>query len=153
MAGRDDLGAALKKLARRWDTVRTLDALDAQLETWLANEIEAARKQNKPERANAANDIVETMRAVMERCHDAGRYQVSDLVTEIGRLFVTPDQPAVLLSSIHKAKGKEWPRVYWMQVRPKFSGDRQEWQLEQEMNLKDVAATRAMRELVLVREG
>lgn len=153
MAGRDDLGAALKKLARRWDTVRTLDALDAQLETWLANEIEAARKQNKPERANAANDIVETMRAVMERCHDAGRYQVSDLVTEIGRLFVTPDQPAVLLSSIHKAKGKEWPRVYWMQVRPKFSGDRQEWQLEQEMNLKYVAATRAMRELVLVREG
>lgn len=152
MAGRDDLGAHLKQLAQRWDTARTLDALDARLDQWLQDEIAASHKQDKPERANAANDSVETMRVIMDRCRDAGRHQVADLVTEIGRLFVKPDQPAVLLSSIHKAKGKEWPCVYWLQTRPKFTGARQEWQDEQEVNLKYVAATRAMRELVLVRD-
>jgi DNA helicase-2/ATP-dependent DNA helicase PcrA len=66
-------------------------------------------------------------------------------------LFVKPKQPAVLLSSIHKAKGQEWPRVYWMQTMPRFIQP-QEWQQQQEMNLKYVAATRAMHELVLVQE-
>jgi DNA helicase-2/ATP-dependent DNA helicase PcrA len=152
MAGREDLGAHLKQLARRWDTARTLDGLDARLDQWLSDEIDAARTQDRPERANAANDSVETMRVLIDRCRDAGRHQVSDLVEEIGRLFVKPDRPAVLLSSIHKAKGKEWPRVFWMQTRPKFTGARQEWQDDQEVNLQYVAATRAMRELVLVQE-
>lgn len=153
MAGRDDLGANLKRMATRWDSVRTLDPLQAHLQGWLEDEIAAARRLDKPERANAAHDIVDTMDVLIDRCREGKRYQVSDLLAEISRLFVKPDQPAVLLSSIHKAKGKEWPRVYWMQVQGKFRGTRQEWQSAQEMNLNYVAATRAMRELVLVQEG
>jgi superfamily I DNA/RNA helicase len=152
MAGRDDLGASLKQLAQRWDTVRTLEALEARLETWCKDEIAAAAKHDKPERANAADDMVTTMGILIDRCRDSKRHQVKDLVDEIGRLFVKPNRPAVLLSSVHKAKGKEWPRVYWLQVASKYRGTRQEWQDVQEMNLMYVAATRAMRELVLVQE-
>jgi DNA helicase II / ATP-dependent DNA helicase PcrA len=57
----------------------------------------------------------------------------------------------VLLSSIHKAKGQEWPCVYWLRTPPR--SQQQEWQQQQELNLKYVAATRAMRELVLVQEA
>jgi DNA helicase-2/ATP-dependent DNA helicase PcrA len=150
MAGRDELGATLKQLAKRRDS-RTIDAVEAHLRDWLAEEIKVARLRDKPARANAAQDMVDTMQAIIDRCRAVGQHTVADLVAEIDRLFVKPKQPAVLLSSIHKAKGQEWPRVYWMQTSPKFSQP-QEWQQQQEMNLKYVAATRAMHELVLVQE-
>ncbi len=151
MAGRADLGATLKKLIGRFDTARTLDALEARLQDWLAEEIRIAALRKKPERANAANDTVETMQIIMDRCREGGLRAVSDLIAEINRLFVKPDQPAVLLSSIHKAKGLEWPRVYWLRTHPRFRSDK-EWQAGQEVNLNYVAATRAQRELVLVQE-
>jgi superfamily I DNA/RNA helicase len=150
MAGRDELGATLKQLAKRGDS-RTIDAIEARLRDWLEEEIKVARLRDKPARANAAHDTVDTMQTIIDRCRDMGQHAVTDLVAEIDRLFVKPKQPAVLLSSIHKAKGKEWPRVYWMQTMPRFIQP-QEWQQQQEMNLKYVAATRAMHELVLVRE-
>ncbi len=151
MAGRQDLGASLKSLAKRWQG-RSLDVLEAGLRDWLADELRVAQLRDRPERANAANDTVETMQIITDRCREVGQRMVDDLVAEIDRLFVKPDRPAVLLSSIYKAKGKEWPRVYWMQVSPKFRGQRQKWQERQEVNLQYVAATRAMRELVLVQE-
>jgi len=150
MAGRDELGATLKQLAKRGDS-RTIDAVEARLQDWLAEEIKVAKLRDKPARANAAQDAVDTMQTIIDRCRGMGQHAVTDLVAEIDRLFVKPRQPAVLLSSIHKAKGQEWPRVYWIQTMPKFLQP-QEWQQQQEMNLKYVAATRAMRELVLVQE-
>jgi DNA helicase II / ATP-dependent DNA helicase PcrA len=151
MAGRQDLGISLKSLAKRWQG-RPLDVLEAGLQDWVPEELGIARLCQKPERANAAIDIQETIQTVMDRCRESGHRSVDDLIREIDRLFISPNRSAVLLSSIHKAKGKEWPRVYWMQVPPRFRGTQQEWQDHQEVNLRYVAATRAMHELVLVRE-
>ncbi len=72
MAGRLDLGGSLKKLAHRGD-VRTLDALETRLNDWLQDEIKLAALRDKPERANAAHDIVETMRVDQRSLSRAGR--------------------------------------------------------------------------------
>lgn len=149
MAGRNDLGATLKKLAERWAN-QTLNILEMGLRDWLTEELRVATLRQKPERANAAHDTVDTMQIIIDRCRELGQHAVRDLVAEITRLFTKPDRSAVLLSSIHRAKGKEWQRVFWLQKRPRFS--LQEWQQRQEMNLQYVAATRAMHELVLIQD-
>jgi len=149
MAGRDDLGRDLRKLAQRGDT-RTLDALESRLQEWLSEEIRIATRHDKAARAEAAHDTVNTMQIIIDRCRAMGQRMVDDLVAEITRLFVQPNRRAMTLSSIHKAKGKEWPRVYWMETRRRFAV--KEWQRQQEMNLQYVAATRAMRELVIVKQ-
>jgi superfamily I DNA/RNA helicase len=56
------------------------------------------------------------------------------------------------LSSIHKSKGREWRRVFWLGMAAfqpsKYA--RKDWQIVQERNLQYVAGTRAMAELVHV---
>jgi superfamily I DNA/RNA helicase len=149
MAGRADLGAGLKKLAHRWGS-RSLNQLEARLQEWVAEEQRIAELRDKPERAETALDMVQTLQIVMDRCREQKQHSVAELLAEIERLFATPDQPALLLSSIHRAKGKEWQRVFWLQHsrRP----PRQAWQQRQELNLSYVAATRAKQELVLVKD-
>jgi superfamily I DNA/RNA helicase len=147
MAGRADLGRRLRQLVQQSKS-RTLDGLEAHLHVWLDEECRVATLRKKPERANAALDTVETLQIVMDRCRATGQHTADDLLAELARLFAPPDQPALLLSSIHKAKGLEWPRVFWLQKPARFSP--QEWQQKQERNLQYVAATRAMRELVLL---
>jgi DNA helicase-2/ATP-dependent DNA helicase PcrA len=67
MAGRNELGAALKQLAKRGDS-RTIDTVEARLKEWLAEEIKVATLRDKPARANAAYDMVDTMQAIIDRC-------------------------------------------------------------------------------------
>jgi superfamily I DNA/RNA helicase len=56
----------------------------------------------------------------------------------------------LVLSTIHKAKGREWERVFWLDrigtCPSKWA--RQAWQQDQEKNLMYVAATRAKSELI-----
>ena len=56
---------------------------------------------------------------------------------------------SVLLSTIHKSKGREWNKVFYLQTgSSKFA--RQQWEFEQEANLCYVAITRAKRDLFYV---
>lgn len=58
----------------------------------------------------------------------------------------------ITLSSVHKAKGREWPRVFilgYSDYMPFFAASL-DWELEQEDNLRYVAITRAEKELILV---
>lgn len=71
---------------------------------------------------------------------------------QLEQLFAKPDKPCTVLSSIHRAKGLEWPRVFWLCGAPSRWAQ-QEWQARQEVNLSYVATTRAMRELVIVHEA
>jgi DNA helicase II / ATP-dependent DNA helicase PcrA len=147
LAGKKDLGVELRKLARLGGA-GTIDEIDAKLDSWLSEEITIARRRKRPEREETARDLVETIRVVMDRCREMGARMATDVEAELARLFASEDTRALLLSSIHKAKGKEWPKVFWMQSQPWWSS--QEWQRQQETNLNYVAATRAKRELVLV---
>lgn len=81
-------------------------------------------------------DTVATLDAIMERCDN-----LADLNLTIQRLFadVRDTRSVTLLSTIHKAKGLEAPRVYYLQV-PEIQGP-------QEANLRYVAITRAQEAL------
>jgi DNA helicase-2/ATP-dependent DNA helicase PcrA len=62
------------------------------------------------------------------------------------------EQKVLTLSTIHKAKGKEWDRVFalGMDTYSPSKWARKEWELEQEDNLCYVQVTRSKQHLTLV---
>lgn len=97
-------------------------------------------------RAQLASDRLECFIACSEGCTGVGelRGRLEDMFRE--------DRRGIVLSSVHKAKGLEADRVWILepQLMPHPRAKRG-WELQQEMNLKYVAVTRARRELVWVR--
>ena len=87
-------------------------------------------------------------------CFTDGQTTPDGVVAKIEAVFTdNKDLPGVRLSSIHKAKGLEAHKVYFLQ--PKGAGcphpmAKGEWQVEQEWNLRYVGITRAIEELVWV---
>lgn len=76
---------------------------------------------------------------------------VGELKRLIERIF-TDEERGIMLSTIHKAKGLENDRVFFLcpeLIPSKFAN--QDWQYQQEENLRYVGITRAKRELIYVR--
>ena len=73
-----------------------------------------------------------------------------ELLAEIDSIFADSGDETnrIILSSIHKSKGREWNRVFWMDLGPS-PWARKQWEIEQEANLCYVAVTRAKQELVI----
>jgi DNA helicase-2/ATP-dependent DNA helicase PcrA len=148
-----DIGKGLVILATRWRTP-SLDRLEVRLDQWVEREIAKAQATGSDRREQDAQDKYDTMVVFIERTRAQGGSKVSDLVTEIEKLFGdnVSQSGLVTLSTGHKAKGREWPVVYWLQT----SGGRpcrKEWEETEERNIKYVIATRSQSELVLIPEG
>ena len=83
-------------------------------------------------------------------------YHINDvrqLKTYITKIFSDEKiKNAITLSTVHKAKGLESDRVMILLPTklPLVWRNQQDWQLQQEQNLKYVAITRAKKELVIV---
>lgn len=149
-----EIGRGLLKLAMRWSRVEDLDQLRDRLTAHLEKETAKLLAKGQERQAEALADRVETLHVIMQKLPaDAG---LADLQREIETLFGdTPEGEAprsLTLSTIHKAKGREWDVVYLLgreQLMPsKFA--RQQWQLDQETNLMYVAVTRAKQTLIEV---
>jgi superfamily I DNA/RNA helicase len=147
-----DIGKNLKALARRWKVKSPSVFLD-RLTDWEQKETTKLRMRQKESLAAAVEDKVHCLQVLVSRvlsldpeCKDI----VSALCGEIDSLFGDNVGGAhVLLSSIHKSKGREWSRVFWIQTpTPKWC--RKDWEFSTEVNLSYVAATRAKSELYLV---
>lgn len=144
-----DIGQGLIKLAQRWK-VRSTTELHTRLEAYREREVEKLNAKGRETTAEALNDRVDTLLILMDGCPD-----IKCVVDKITRMFQdTEGKPAktVLLSTVHKAKGREWRRVFIL-GRDRYMPSkwaRQEWQLEQENNLIYVAVTRAQDHLVFV---
>lgn len=166
MAGRE-IGKGLvglcDKVARKdrsLDLQRFADDLD---EYWNAQRAELAAKRKFAELGNLEDKIM-TIRVFMEGSEYgdiAGHVRggnmgsapetVGDMIEQIERLFSDngDKERTITLSTIHRAKGLEWSRVFVLnasELMP-FKWARQDWELSQERNLCYVAATRARREL------
>lgn len=78
---------------------------------------------------------------------------VEDLCREIEALF-SDQRSSVVLSSVHRAKGLEENRVFILRPDqlPLIWQNQQTWELQQELNLKYVALTRAKSALYFVQE-
>jgi superfamily I DNA/RNA helicase len=125
------------------------------LDSYEQREIGKLVARNKPESAIALlEDEIDAARLIAQRCIEANPHAswlhftglIADLFgDDIGTGFIT-------LSSVHKAKGREWPRVFILgfnDYMPFHLADA-EWELEQEANLIYVAKTRAEHALVFV---
>jgi superfamily I DNA/RNA helicase len=153
MLGRD-IGHGLIQLTRKLakDDGLSITKFNEGMNTWLEKECAIARANDKPERVDKLTDQVECLRATIEGANPS---TVGDLRSILQRVF-SKENGQVILSSIHRAKGLEWPLVVHLdpwRVPSKQSlfaeanGDPR--LLEQEHNLKYVAETRTKHTLIL----
>lgn len=152
-----DIGAGLVKLVTRWKRVETLGALADKLEEYRDREIQKWKAKGREDRAQGVEDQVEALQvmigALLGKNPGAG---LQDLVGWIEGMFgdTRPGEipKVVTLSTIHKAKGREWDRVYLLSRQETLPSPwaRKDWQMRQEENLEYVALTRAKKELVYV---
>ena len=148
-----DIGENLKKLAQRWK-VKTASALINKLDEFMARERQKFIEKKQEERIQSVEDKVETLKVIIDRCLESGKMMVSDVVSEIENLFEDSNgkKDVFTLSTGHKAKGREWERVFIFKFKETIPSPyaKKAWQLEQENNLAYVMATRAEHELVMV---
>ena len=137
-----DIGKQLMAMVRTMKA-NSVPHFIERVESWLAKQIERLEKQKKSEkRIEQADDIAQTLKAVAEGCKGVG-----EIEQRINNLFEDTNEqsrPAIVLSSVHKAKGLEWPRVFLL-TETFRRGKGQE-----EDNIYYVAVTRAMKELYMV---
>lgn len=156
--GRDvgqGLISTVKKLCKDEDKRNDIDSVPnfiTALDVWHQGEVKKLlAKRNPPEsRLIALGDRKECLEIF---CNDVKT--VNQLIAKIESVFTDSQTAGIRLSSIHKAKGLEAKRVFLLE--PKGSTvphpmAKSEWQRGQEWNLRYVAITRAIEELVYVTE-
>lgn len=171
-----DIGQGLTSLVKRvckrarLEAQDDLGAFETALDEFSAHESEKLRQKGKQAELGRLEDQVATIRIFMQAeggtdgldrsasgtgdargLAGAQAETVADLIADIERMFVDNGQAraGVVLSTVHKAKGLEWDRVFVLDA-PEFmpwKWARQDWELQQEQNLMYVAATRSKREL------
>ena len=151
-----DIGEGLVQLATKWKRIVTLGALLDAIEEYQRKETAKWTERKNEARVQALEDKCETLRIIIDHLLATGNTSVSDLVKHIRSLFGdTPEgeSPKVFtFSTIHKSKGREWDRVFFLYKSKTMPSKyaKQAWQLGQEANLEYVAITRAKKELVYV---
>lgn len=130
---------------------RTVNDLIAGIGDWLHKEQEKENAKRNPSEARliALGDRYDCIVAFTE-----GSESVAQVVKKINDIF-TDDKngSGIKLSSIHKAKGLESRRVFFLQCKDSpcpHPMAKSAWEREQEQNLCYVAITRAIEELVYV---
>lgn len=147
-----DIGIQLIKVVESLHASTLID-MQARLDNYCDNEVAKALRKEDNYLAEIIRDKCEAISLFIEIGIKHGETP-DDVVDRIKELFTdatdknTP-RDLVVLSSIHKAKGREWKRVFLL-GREQYMPSRyatQPWQVKQEMNLIYVAVTRAMEEL------
>lgn len=144
-----DLAVQLSNLDMRFDG--GYDERLAQLEVWFNIEYrKVVEKGNSPE---YIYDRYQAMRSVYEHCR-MEKMTPGEVQGFINYIFARdPQEGRTTFSTVHKAKGREWPTVYllgWRDYMPSKFVPPVGWQMKQEENLQYVAITRAMHNLVLI---
>lgn len=144
-----DVSARLKKLAQRWKVTELAD-LEDRLDRYLTRETTKLLAKGKEAQLQHLEDAVETLKVIIDQCRSEGKHGIDDLIAYLDDLFSDNVEDMLVLSTIHKSKGREWERVFWLDRAGTCPSRwaRQEWQKEQEVNLQYVAATRAQSILV-----
>lgn len=144
-----DIANGIKKLMVRWK-VSTLDGLEDKLEIYLQRETKKLLAKDQEAKLAAITDMVETIRVVIDQCRKERKYAVDDAVAYVDQIFGDDVNDVMVLSTIHKSKGREWPRVFWLDRAGTCPSPwaRQKWEQDQELNLCYVAATRAQEQLI-----
>jgi DNA helicase-2/ATP-dependent DNA helicase PcrA len=149
-----DIGQGLLAIVRKWKKPKTVAELRGKIEEWKDREALKLLEKNQDAKLQSLEDKVDSLFCIMDSLNDDA--PVKEIEHRIDELFrdTEPDgaKRTVTLSTVHKAKGREWDKVY-LYGRNKFMPSKyakQQWQIDQENNLIYVAVTRAKLHLVEV---
>jgi DNA helicase-2/ATP-dependent DNA helicase PcrA len=139
-----EIGQGLKALIKKMKVSR-LDLLTDRLEQYRDREVEKARAKGDDAKMEAIEDKVNSILFLIDSM-DEGE-GIYELEQHIDSLF-TNKADATIFATIHKSKGLEADRVFWLnRSECPAQWARQAWQQEQEVNLCYVATTRAKKAL------
>jgi ATP-dependent exoDNAse (exonuclease V) beta subunit len=142
-----DISKTLLALVRRMKA-ETIPDMTAKLARWAERESDKVRNLRASEAARQARlDMIADQVATLDALSD-GLAETAELEARIGELF-TERGPAIMCSTVHRAKGLEAERVFVLTDTLYCNGKRQS---EEESNIHYVALTRAKSTLVLVSE-
>jgi superfamily I DNA/RNA helicase len=137
----NELGQGLKSLIKKMNA-KNIDLLEEKLRAYEEREVKKAQDKDDDQLAEMIMDKVGAILFLIS-CLQETKRTIPEL--EIGIDYLFKDKTnAVTLCTIHKSKGLEADRVFWLnrsECPSKWA--RQEWQKQQELNLCYVAATRA----------
>lgn len=144
-----DIAARLKSYTKRWK-VRSIDDFLDRLDAWFKRQSDKLVKAGKIAAIQPIEDCVETLRVIAQQCLEEGKTRLTDIVAFLDEVFADNVTDVLVLSTIHKSKGREFQRVFWLDRQGTCPSRyaRQPWEIEQEKNLCYVAATRAQRILI-----
>jgi DNA helicase-2/ATP-dependent DNA helicase PcrA len=136
-----DIGQGLVSLIKKLKP-KDIAHLELKLQSYL--DTQTMKLAEDEAKLAALSDKIECIRIFMQ---DAA--STEELLSHIDSMFSDKVSSILTLSTIHKAKGLEWPTVYFLNewlLPSKWA--KQPYQLRQEANLRYVACTRAKLELV-----
>lgn len=131
-----DIGQQLVGMVKKLKA-RSVPDFFKRLETWAAKQA-----KRRPLAIDDINDQRDTLMAVADGCASVG-----EIESRLGRMFSDGDngRPSVVLSTVHKAKGLEWNRVFILGWTFKSK-------TEEDHNIYYVAITRTKKVLIDVYE-
>jgi uncharacterized protein YbjQ (UPF0145 family) len=142
-----DIGKTIVTFIERFDT-DDLGTLEILMAEYTEKECQRLLDRGKELQADALLDKMQTVMAVAKECKN-----VYELTTKIMTLFDDRNE-GVVFSSVHRAKGLEANMVYILREElmphPKA---KQDWEQEQEKNVRYVAITRSKDTLCFVQGG
>lgn len=146
VAGRE-IGQGILALVKKLRPSDLPDLME-KLEEYERRERAKLEKTGKENKLQALEDKCSTVRVFAEEATD-----LTDMTRTIESLFSDKEMGRLTLSTIHKAKGGEAPRVFILnrEDMPLQHPKQQPWERVQEMNLVYVALTRAKETLCFIR--
>lgn len=147
-----EIGTGLLRLVNRWK-VSTIAAFLQKLDVYKEREIQKALAKNNESKKAEIEDRCLTLVHLCNVCIDRKQTQLDDLRAFIDNMFANDVKGVVTLCTYHRAKGREWKRVFLQEHASRCPSPwaKQAWQKEQEANLAYVAITRAQEVLVFLR--
>jgi len=146
-----DIGQGLIELTNKWKKIKSVGPFLAKLEEFTEKRAKKFEQDGKDAQAEALRDRYDTMVVICQ-----GKTSLDQVRAAIYDLFQDTESgqpsPNLTLSTVHKAKGREWHHVYVYGFRDYMPSPmaKQAWEIEQEINLIYVAFTRAQSTLTLV---
>jgi superfamily I DNA/RNA helicase len=143
-----DIGQALKTLIRNFEA-ESISDLEHKLSSWCSREVEKAMKKDNEALAEAIRDKEECVQYLIQSMQNPSLHGLEKIIDDM----FSEKGNATVLATVHKAKGLEADRVWWLNrsLCPSRYA-KKDWQMQQEANICYVAATRAKRELYFIEE-
>jgi DNA helicase II / ATP-dependent DNA helicase PcrA len=139
-----DIGERMIKQLGKFNAF-DLPELRTKVLAWADAEVDKLELANRMSKAAQTRDLASCLVLFINKTQGGP----SDVPRTITRLF-TPKSGGIVLSTIHKSKGLEWPTVYILDVNLIGKFATLPWMYQQETNLHYVAATRAKEHLVYI---